>query len=217
MGPGPTTISMTVAVNTGAARSATISIAGVSISAAQQAAGPTVSISAVQNAASYGTGQVASGEIVVLYGSGMGPSQLTQFQVNSSGFIPTQLAGTSIFFNGTPAPVIYTSATQISAIVPYAITGTTVSVVVQYQGQSSSALSVPVATTLPGLLHRREPRVLDKPPPLIRTDRTTVLLIRQSSAASFHFMRPVKARLRLPEWMASRRQRRCRNRCNRCS
>ena len=53
------------------------------------ASSATVSLTAVQNAASYASGQIAPGEIVFLSGSGMGPSQLIQYQVNSSGYITT--------------------------------------------------------------------------------------------------------------------------------
>ena len=47
--------------------------------------------------------------------------------------------------------MIYTRADQVAAIVPYAVNGETASVVVQYQGQSSSPFNVPVVPTAPGL------------------------------------------------------------------
>jgi len=151
-GTGSGIVTLIITANTGAARTATISVAGASITVAQQAA-PTssVSLTAVQNAASYNSGQVAPGEIVLLLGSGMGPTQLTQFQVDSRGYVPTQLAGTQILFNGIAAPIIYTRSDVVAAIVPYGVTGNTANIVVQYQGQSSSPLSVPVVGTVPGL------------------------------------------------------------------
>jgi uncharacterized protein (TIGR03437 family) len=110
-----------------------------------------LTISAVTNGATYKTGAIAPGEVVVIYGSGMGPAQLTQFQLNSAGLVPTNVAGTTVYFNGTPAPVLYTSANQVSAIVPFSISGSTAQVVVQYQGQVSPSLSVAVAPTAPSL------------------------------------------------------------------
>ncbi len=62
----------------------------------------------------------------------------------------TQLAGTTVSFNGTPAPLIYTSATQVAAIVPYGIDpalSAMTQVTVSYQGSVSSAFSVPVAAS----------------------------------------------------------------------
>jgi uncharacterized protein (TIGR03437 family) len=109
-----------------------------------------VLISAVVDAASSMAGSISPGKIVVIYGGGLGPSTLAQFQV-SNGLVGTQLAGTTVSFNGTAAPVIYSSATQVAAIVPYQIAGTTAQVTVSYQGQSSTAFTVPFAAAAPGL------------------------------------------------------------------
>jgi hypothetical protein len=73
----------------------------------------------LQNAASYVTGAVAPGEVVVLYGAGMGPAALTAGQIDSSsGVLETTIAGTTVLFNGMPAPIEYTSAGLVSVIVP---------------------------------------------------------------------------------------------------
>jgi uncharacterized protein (TIGR03437 family) len=93
---------------------------------------------------------VSPGKIVTIYGAGLGPDKLAQFQV-SNGRIGPQLAGTSVSFNGTPAPVIYTSATQVAAIVPYEISGSTVQVTITRQGQSTPPFAVPVAASAPTL------------------------------------------------------------------
>ncbi len=107
-------------------------------------------IGAVVDAASEGAGPVSPGKIVVIYGAGFGPAQLAQFQV-ANGRIGTQLAGTSVSFNGTPAPVIYTSATQVAAIVPYEASGGAAQVIVTYHGQSSPPFAVPLAASAPTL------------------------------------------------------------------
>jgi uncharacterized protein (TIGR03437 family) len=59
--------------------------------------------------------------------------------------------GTSVSFNGVAAPVLYTSATQVAAVVPYAVTGTTAQVMVTYRGDVSAAFPVPVAASAPSL------------------------------------------------------------------
>ncbi|HMC59994.1 MAG TPA: IPT/TIG domain-containing protein, partial [Candidatus Solibacter sp.] len=108
------------------------------------------SIGAVTNAATNLTGPMAPGEIVAIYGSGLGPPVAVQFQAEG-GQVATQLAGTTVLFNGTAAPVMYTSATQVGAVVPYATPGNSVQVVVQYQGLSTAPVSVPLAATAPGV------------------------------------------------------------------
>ena len=78
---------------------------------------------AVTNAASNLTGAIAPGELVVIYGSGLGPANLTTFQL-VNGAVPPSLAGTSVYFNGSPGPVLYASSTQVGAIAPFGLSGT---------------------------------------------------------------------------------------------
>ena len=58
----------------------------------------------------------------------------------------------SVTFDGASAPLVYVSGSQIAGIVPYAVAsrGST-QVSVQYNGQSSAPLAVPVVPALPGL------------------------------------------------------------------
>ena len=110
-----------------------------------------VGVSSVTNGASNISGPVSPGEIVVISGSGLGPAQLAQYHIGTSGIVETQLAGTQVFFNGTPAPIIYTWATQVAAVVPYSLSGVSAQVTVSYQGQPSGAVSVPIAASAPGI------------------------------------------------------------------
>jgi hypothetical protein len=73
----------------------------------------TVLIGAEVDAASEGAVPVSPGKIVVIYGGGLGPPQLAQNQP-ANGLFGTQLAGTTIYFDGIPAPLIYTSANQVA-------------------------------------------------------------------------------------------------------
>ena len=117
-----------------------------------QYAGNGLGVNAVANGASFILGAVAPGEVVVIWGSGLGPAQLTQYQLNpASGLVGTSLAGTSVIFGGTPAPILYTSATQIGAVVPYSVAGSYVQVFVQYQGQTSAPVPLAVAQVAPAL------------------------------------------------------------------
>jgi uncharacterized protein (TIGR03437 family) len=108
-------------------------------------------ISAVTNAASNQQGAIAPGEIVVVYGSGLGPSQAQSYQVGAGGLVPTNLAGTEVLFNGIPGPVLYASPTQVSAVAPFALTGQSVQIAVQSQNQPSAPVSVAVQAAAPGI------------------------------------------------------------------
>jgi len=110
-------------------------------------------VSAVVNAASWSGSAVAPGELVVIGGTALGPSSGVSGIVDgSTGKIATQLAGTTVLFNGIAAPLLYTSATQVNAIVPYETAGCIQAVLqVRYQGILSSSTSLPCATAAPGV------------------------------------------------------------------
>ena len=109
------------------------------------------SVGAVANSASGVQGSIAPGEIVTLYGTGIGPATLTSFAV-ANGTIGTQIAGTQVYFNGVPAPLIYASSNLVAAIAPYSLANAaTANIAVVYQGNTSSTTVVPVSTTTPGI------------------------------------------------------------------
>jgi len=110
-----------------------------------------LSISALANAASNLAGPVSGGEIVVLYGTGMGPANLTTYTPGSNGQVPTTLAGTTVYFGNYAAPLLYTSANQVSAIVPYELVGSQATVFVEYNGSLSTTFTVSLATAAPAL------------------------------------------------------------------
>jgi uncharacterized protein (TIGR03437 family) len=109
-------------------------------------------LNATTNGASYAPGPVAPGEIVTIFGLSLGPSTLVPLHITDSGTLDTNLGGTQVFFDGYPAPLIYSSATVVSAIVPYEIAGSpTTSMMIQYQGTRSNTTTVPVLDSLPGI------------------------------------------------------------------
>ncbi|MBZ5617725.1 MAG: hypothetical protein LAQ69_03160 [Acidobacteriia bacterium] len=113
-------------------------------------ANSSVLIGAVVDAASQHADPISPGKIVVIYGAGLGPSQLIQNQPKN-GQVSNELGGTTVSFNGLAAPILYTSATQVAAVVPYAAGGSTARMSVTYQGQVSADFTVPMATTAPNL------------------------------------------------------------------
>jgi len=108
-------------------------------------------VTVIANAASDVVGPIAPGEIVTVYGSGLGPAQLTSLSSLTAGVVATQLAGTQVFFNGNPAPILYTWGSAVSAVVPYEITGAAAQVTVTYLGQTSTAITVPVVPAAPAI------------------------------------------------------------------
>jgi uncharacterized protein (TIGR03437 family) len=110
------------------------------------------SVSAVVNGASNQTGlPVAPGEVIVLYGFGLGPSTLASAQLTSSGLLSTSVAGTSVLVNGVLAPMLYASSTQAAAIVPFGVTGPTAQISVASQGATTPAVTLNVVPTSPGV------------------------------------------------------------------
>jgi uncharacterized protein (TIGR03437 family) len=118
---------------------------------------PTISsngiVNGIVNAASYVGGTVAPGELLTLFGSGMGPATATPLQIDSkTGRISAYTAGTRVLFNGTPAPVIYAQQYQVSVAVPYSVAGLArVQVQVEYLGQLSQPVTVNVSDAMPGI------------------------------------------------------------------
>ena len=95
---------------------------------------------------------VTPGEIVTIFGSNLGPASLATAQLDANGNIATTLAGTRVLFDGVPSPMIYTSANQVSAVVPFAVTGKTSTVVrTEYNGVQSGGLQISAADSAPAL------------------------------------------------------------------
>src|ERR1039458_1110593 len=98
----------------------TLVVVAASLSAAWgQTAKPKVA--AITNVASYANGPISPGEMVVIFGSGMGPSSVVGLQLDQQGRVANTLSQVRVLFDGNPAPLIYVSATQISAMVPYGV------------------------------------------------------------------------------------------------
>jgi uncharacterized protein (TIGR03437 family) len=151
-GTGGAVLRYTVGPNhSGAARSGAFTVAGQSFTVRQPAASPTFTAAGIANAASFAGGLVAPGLIVTVFGSELGPDQLAPGELDETGTSFTStLGGTRILFDGIPAPLLYASDRQVSAIVPFEAAGTT-SVVVEARGSRSAPVAVPVAAAAPGI------------------------------------------------------------------
>jgi uncharacterized protein (TIGR03437 family) len=155
---GADSASLSLAVgpnNTGVPLSAIIVVAGVSVAVTQPAPAtvPLPPIQAVVNAASYVGGAVSPGEMVTIFGTVIGPPTAAYATVDpSTGKLATTIGGVQVLFSGTPAPMIYASSTQVSAVVPYEIASVAnPSVRISYEGQTSDAYQLSLAASAPGL------------------------------------------------------------------
>jgi uncharacterized protein (TIGR03437 family) len=147
-GLAPGNYTGTIAINSPAA--ATQPAASIAVNLTVQSI-PKPVVSAVANAASYVNGPVSPGENIVLFGTGIGPATLTLAALSNNAF-PTTLANTQVFFDNTPAPIIYARADQTSVMVPYGVTGRpTTSIRVVYQGVTSDAVTYNVVGSAPGI------------------------------------------------------------------
>src|SRR5689334_17977779 len=116
------------------------------------AQGTAPSVTAILNTASYASGPVAPGEIVVVQGSLMGPDSIVSFEVDATGNVPNQLAGVRVLFDETAAPLIYVSSSYVATIVPYSTFGKNATTLqVEYLGSRSSPVIIPIALSAPGI------------------------------------------------------------------
>jgi uncharacterized protein (TIGR03437 family) len=114
---------------------------------------PTISANGITNAASFAVTSIAPGEILTIFGSGMGPPSLQGLQFIANGTaVTTSLAGTQVLFNGIAGPLVYTRSDQISVIVPYGVAGSSSAAIqVTYNGRSSNAVTLPLSSSAPGI------------------------------------------------------------------
>jgi len=117
-----------------------------------EAASGTITLAAMGNSASYAASSLAPGEVVTLFGIGLGPAVLTMAALDANDWLPMNLAGVRVLFNGSPAPLVYVSDKTIAAITPFSSAATSnVQVQVENNGNISNELALPLKNTMPGL------------------------------------------------------------------
>jgi uncharacterized protein (TIGR03437 family) len=113
---------------------------------------PTITAAGVANAASGQAGAVAPGELVSIYGSALGPATGANLQFTNPVLVSNALEGVHVLFDGVPAPITYASGSQVNAVVPYGLAGhAATQLQVEYLGQVSAPVTLPVTTVSPGL------------------------------------------------------------------
>jgi uncharacterized protein (TIGR03437 family) len=107
-------------------------------------------ISAVVNSASFLPGAVAPGELVTIFGANMGPPVAAPGDVDGDSVADT-VAGTQVLIGGTASPILYASSSQINAVVPFGVSGTSTQIQVLYQGQPTASTTVQVQPASPAV------------------------------------------------------------------
>jgi len=92
---------------------------------------------------------LAPGELISIYGTGVGPSPGLQGQFDDNGRLPDSLGGTEVYINGVRAPLLYAGDQQVNAIVPFSAKGRTVSVVLIVNGKVSNQAYLPTQAADP--------------------------------------------------------------------
>jgi uncharacterized protein (TIGR03437 family) len=103
------------------------------------------------NTSSYPTGAVAPGEIVSLFGAGLGPTPAASLQLTSAGTVSTAIGGMAVLFDGLPAPLLYAGNGQINAVVPYGINSSTTNMTVKTAANTVGPIPMPVNSAVPAI------------------------------------------------------------------
>jgi len=113
---------------------------------------PRLSPQAVVNSADFSSGAVAPGEILSLFGAGIGPEELVVAQADPEGRLPRQLGLTRVLFNDAPAAMLFAGPNQVSAVAPFFLDGqSSVVLQVEVDGAPSLPITVPVVPTRPAV------------------------------------------------------------------
>lgn len=106
----------------------------------------------VVNALSLLPGPVSPGQLIQVTGTGIGPDEEARYVPDSSGYLPTRLAGVKVLFDGQAASLVSASAERIVAVVPYAVASKQTTLLqVSYLGLTSPTTQLAVAGASPGL------------------------------------------------------------------
>jgi len=109
-------------------------------------------LACVGNSATYNAVAISPGDLVTLFGSGLGPQQGIAPQATVQTPYPTEAGNVEVTFDGAPAPLLWVQDRQINVIAPWALTpGTTTEVCVLNNGVTTNCLTWPVAQTDPGV------------------------------------------------------------------
>lgn len=111
--------------------------------------GAKLKLEGVRNGGSLLPGPISPGEVITIFGSGIGPAT-EQFPSSSPSSL--SLESTTLLFDGVPAPLLYAASDQINAVVPLSVSNkTSVQVQVLRDSQVLAEMPISVASTAPSI------------------------------------------------------------------
>jgi uncharacterized protein (TIGR03437 family) len=109
-------------------------------------------IKSVVNAASLSASTVAPGELIAIFGAGIGPAFPLGIALDSQGNVPTAAGGFTVSFDGVAAPLLYLSEGQINAAAPFSLAGKSTTVMqIALQGGELYSVTLPVSAAAPAI------------------------------------------------------------------
>ncbi|HUS07266.1 MAG TPA: hypothetical protein VMZ52_13250, partial [Bryobacteraceae bacterium] len=112
-----------------------------------------ISTVSVTHAATFKEQAVAPGEILSIFGSGLGPVVGAIAKLTSAGILETQVAEVQVLFDGRPAPLFYVQDQQINVQALYALSAQrSTEITVVYRGLVAARATLAVQDSVPGLL-----------------------------------------------------------------
>lgn len=112
---------------------------------------PGYTVSSIVNASDYSPGPFAPGSIVSIFGSNLsfGTSGLTADNVSST--LPISLGDTHVVIDGSSAPLMFVSPTQINVMIPANKIAGNISLQVVRQGMQGQMVNLTLVTASPAL------------------------------------------------------------------
>jgi uncharacterized protein (TIGR03437 family) len=121
-------------------------------STASNSPAPTYPLACAGNAASLAIGSISPGELITLFGSGLGPQQGVQAHVAPPNLYPTRMSNVQVTVDGTAAPLLWVQDAQINLVAPWALTpGQNAQVCVSYNDVNTNCLTLPVVQATPAV------------------------------------------------------------------
>ena len=111
---------------------------------------PKLTAAAALNGASFAAGAVSPGEIVALFGTDFGHTELASAQFDSDGSLPSTVGDVSVVIDGKPAQMLYSVLGQAGAVLPLSIRGVA-KLQIGFLGLTSNEIFLPVADASPGI------------------------------------------------------------------
>ena len=99
-------------------------------------------------------GRIVAGEVFSIYGPRLGPNIPVAAVPDATGMMPKYLDGVQVSINGTLVPLLYVSDTQVNAVAPLFLSGTTASVRVNRNGVDIPDFVATVVAASPEIFQR---------------------------------------------------------------